>query len=644
MQTVRKRLFSVAAFLLLIFMAILAGGAALRESITIDETAHIGAGVSYLQRFDLRLNDEHPPLPKMVASLPLVVRGVHADYSHISWTISEKFFPAYLGQWVFGEYLLTKWNDPKETLVWARAPMLLLTLMLGWIVYVYARHLGGNWAGLLCLCAFVTAPAFLTFAPLVHTDIAVTLFALLTVWRLADLWQLPSKKNMLLFALCLAGALLSKFTAGILLFVIGAFSLSTRWFPLPGQPAEKSESNAWRRFRWRLALRGVLWAGLFVYIFYFAFSVRQPSNSLYLLGQNPFSIVLRRLLLPAWLYVRGVFLVLITSSRPTFLLGHNYPHGVWFYYPVIFILKSSLGFLGLLLVALVLAIAQRRRVDEKQELPQSASSDASELKFRWRAIVVSLLVFLAFCLLSRLAISIRHFSIPLILLTLLLAAIPSSLEPLRHSSPLLGRITKVAIALLVLSCFVTAVRAYPFFFPYVNPLGFGRPAYTLVNDSNLDWNQSLPEVEKWVEQRHMQHLLLDYYGLSDPKTIVPQAELWSCQHPKPSDAGQWIVISADMIMDGHNCIWLMQFPHEPIAGGSMFATHLPEAIPLPGIPGGPPLPSEYREIAGGPVDMRVYFLDYLHHPEKLSEAMEEMQKNFREARKKDSQPAPPKAN
>src|SRR5207344_2051677 len=153
MQTVHKRLFSVAAFLLLIFMAILAGGAALRESITIDETAHIEAGVSYLQRFDLRLNDEHPPLPKMVASLPLVVRGVHADYSHISWTISEKFFPAYLGQWVFGEYLLTKWNDPKATLAWARAPMLLLTLMLGWIGYIYACHLGGNWAGLLCLCA-----------------------------------------------------------------------------------------------------------------------------------------------------------------------------------------------------------------------------------------------------------------------------------------------------------------------------------------------------------------------------------------------------------------------------------------------------------------------------------------------------------
>ena len=80
------------AGLLLALMAVLAGGAALRESVTFDEVAHIGAGVSYLQKLDLRMNGEHPPLPKVLAALPLVLRGVRADYTHISWTFSEKFF------------------------------------------------------------------------------------------------------------------------------------------------------------------------------------------------------------------------------------------------------------------------------------------------------------------------------------------------------------------------------------------------------------------------------------------------------------------------------------------------------------------------------------------------------------------------
>src|SRR6201997_4397210 len=79
----------VIATLLLVFMAVLSGGAALRESITVDEVAHIGAGVSYLQKLDLRMNEEHPPLAKVLAALPLVLRRVHADYSHLSWTFNK---------------------------------------------------------------------------------------------------------------------------------------------------------------------------------------------------------------------------------------------------------------------------------------------------------------------------------------------------------------------------------------------------------------------------------------------------------------------------------------------------------------------------------------------------------------------------
>jgi predicted membrane-bound dolichyl-phosphate-mannose-protein mannosyltransferase len=50
-------------------MALLAGGAARRESVTIDEVAHVAAGVSYLQKLDLRMNEEHPPLAKVLAAL-----------------------------------------------------------------------------------------------------------------------------------------------------------------------------------------------------------------------------------------------------------------------------------------------------------------------------------------------------------------------------------------------------------------------------------------------------------------------------------------------------------------------------------------------------------------------------------------------
>src|SRR5262249_12630226 len=86
----------VAAGVLLLLMFFLAGGAALRESVTIDEVAHIGAGLSYVQKLDLRFNDEHPPLAKILAGVPLAMRGTRADYSRPQWTIGKTFFPAYL--------------------------------------------------------------------------------------------------------------------------------------------------------------------------------------------------------------------------------------------------------------------------------------------------------------------------------------------------------------------------------------------------------------------------------------------------------------------------------------------------------------------------------------------------------------------
>lgn len=229
-----RALFNLAAGALLAAMALMAGGAALRESVTVDEVAHIAAGVSYLQKLDLRLNEEHPPLPKVVAALPLVFRGARADYSHVSWTFSETFFQAYVGQWVFGEWFLTKWNSPGPTLMWARLPMLLMTLALGWVLFVYARRLGGDWGGLLCLAIYVSTPTFLAFGPLVHTDISVTLFTLLTLWSFAEIWREPTRKNVGMFAAALAGALLSKFTAGILFFAFVAFALSTGGAPCPG--------------------------------------------------------------------------------------------------------------------------------------------------------------------------------------------------------------------------------------------------------------------------------------------------------------------------------------------------------------------------------------------------------------------------
>jgi len=621
--------FLLVAGLLLALMAVLAGGAARHESVTVDEIAHTAAGVSYLQKLDLRMNEEHPPLAKVVAALPLVLRGAHVDYSHLSWTFSGKIFHEFLGEWVFGEWFLMRWNDPHSTLLWARSAMLLMTLFLGFLLYQYGARLCGPLGGLLCLAAFVTMPAFLAFGPLVITDIAVSLFWVLAVWQLPKMWRSPAWGTVAMFGLALAGAFLSKFSSGLLFFVFMAVALSMRIKPLPEQPVEKSELRRWRRRAWGNLAKGTLWAAAFVYIAYLALSWGQPTDSFDIIPRFPASPLLRRLLMPIWLYLRGLLgFVFSAGSRPTYILGHAYPHGVWFYFPVLFLLKSQLTLLLLLVLAITAALLLKRR-------SPAPTAILAGMELHWRCVWVSLAVFTAACLLSRLDISIRHFSIALALIVLLLAPLPRALELLRDSHPQAANIGKWLTIALVLTSIVTAIRAYPNYFPFVNSLGMGRPGYLLVNDSNLDWNQSLPAVESFVRQRGLNKLLLDEYGFSEPEAYVPEAVIWDCQQPEAHDGGQWAVVSANFMADSGNCIWLMRYPHQVLAGGSMYAFQLPETIPAAGQPGGPPLPADYRYFgAGKEMDPRSFFGPCVRDAQQLQPTWDRMMAIGEERRKK----------
>ena len=157
------------------------------------------------------------------------------------------------------------------------------------------------------------------------------------------------------------------------------------------------------------------------------------------------------------------------------------------------------------------------------------------------------------CLLSPLDISIRHFSVPLVWLVLLLAPTPRLLLncsggacPSRHGSA-------AAVAAPAAGCFFTAAHAYPYYFPYINALSLGRPAYALVNDSNVDWNQSLPEVKRFAEQHGLGKIDLGEFGFLDPAVWVPQAQLWNCHTATDEHGRQGVTLSAILILDGHNC-------------------------------------------------------------------------------------------
>src|SRR5258708_26964074 len=118
------------------------------------------------------------------------------------------------------------------------------------------------------------------------------------------------------------------------------------------------------------------------------------------------------------------------GRRPTLILGHSYSHGVWFYFPILFFLKSQLAFVLLLVLAAVTSMVAKRRLKSRSVLVPDG------LRLHWRAIWMFLLIFTAACMLSQLTIRIPHFGVPLALLILMLAPLPTTVVALPQDWPI----------------------------------------------------------------------------------------------------------------------------------------------------------------------------------------------------------------
>src|ERR1700688_4579017 len=149
-QTIRSRWpFAAAAALLTIFFLQLFFGS-LTKSPVWDEPGHIASGVAYIQKDALTVNPEHPPLLKALSGLFLTWAGAR-------WPNTDRARDLLNGasqwQWAAGTHILVT-AGLDRALQWARLPMMLVGLMAGLVVYLWARQLDGDLAGLCALFLF----------------------------------------------------------------------------------------------------------------------------------------------------------------------------------------------------------------------------------------------------------------------------------------------------------------------------------------------------------------------------------------------------------------------------------------------------------------------------------------------------------
>ena len=202
MRNMRPWTWVVAAGLLavqVVLVAVIVHG----ESLTIDEGDHIFAGYMMWHSKDFGLNPEHPPLVKLVATLPLLGRSLWVP------PMQNRMFKveAYYG----GRDFLEHNDGPGQRLVF-QMRLAAGVFAVGLSLFVFLAGLEWfRWgAALLALALMVFEPNLLANSDLVTTDIGVACFLVgggLCFWRYA---RRPTLARMLLAGLA-AGCALAAF-------------------------------------------------------------------------------------------------------------------------------------------------------------------------------------------------------------------------------------------------------------------------------------------------------------------------------------------------------------------------------------------------------------------------------------------------
>jgi 4-amino-4-deoxy-L-arabinose transferase-like glycosyltransferase len=468
----------VAAFLLFL-LALNMFAAISHKGITNDEIVHIPAGYYHLVAGDFQLNNEHPPLIKMWAALPLLfIQPQEAPptaaekegvFNGLTWSYEHRFWQANVTQ-------------SGRILFWTRAMMIVLTLGLGVLIFGYARSLFGSRAGLFAVALYTVEPTVLAHGRLVHTDLPAAFAFLLFFFVLKIYLQTRTTRNALLLGLAAGLALLTKFSMIVLLPVLACLALLGFGF-----------APRFKESRRRILLHAAIVVCL-VWVmvnagYRFQGPAVVPGDVQWVEARSPdafkgwmtfFNLGSR--IVPTY-YLFGQYNVMLHNrdGHAASLLGQYSTQGWWYYFPVAFALKTSLPFLIISLAALGWILWRLFRKRDKRML--------------W--LLVPIVIYAALSISSHINIGIRHFLPVYPFLFIAAGALLDRLGRVRYPRHL-------AIAVLVLAfgwMSVEALRAYPNYLPYMNQLASSHPHWWYLSDSNIEWGEDNAALAEYLHAR-----------------------------------------------------------------------------------------------------------------------------------------------
>jgi len=147
-----------------------------RKGLFIDDSMHMPAGYSYLLTHDYRLNQEHPPLIKLLSGLGLWHLHPQFPFDSPGWQEAATPEDPQDGMVKIEEAFFAANADRFEQVAWwGRLPVLVVPLLLLLAVWWLARQLFGQLAALIAVLLLGTEPNVIGNSIVVQNDLAASL-------------------------------------------------------------------------------------------------------------------------------------------------------------------------------------------------------------------------------------------------------------------------------------------------------------------------------------------------------------------------------------------------------------------------------------------------------------------------------------
>jgi 4-amino-4-deoxy-L-arabinose transferase-like glycosyltransferase len=467
-----------------------------RESQTWDEANHIFAGYRSWTHRDFGLNPEHPPLVKLLATTPLLWSNLKSP------ALEERFFKE--DAFLRGKEFLYQ-NDADQILARTRTVAAILTLLTALLVFLGTREMFGSGAAFIALGLIAFDPNILAHGALITTDMGLACFMFLSVYMFYRFVRSPSALRLIIAGASVGLVLAVKHTGLLILPILFLLTICEILSHIFRQNQQKIVRHA-LKFLGSLALITIIgWVVLWSF-YGFRYKARAQGLELnpplveYVKGLKPFeawavSTAARLRIIPES-YLYGLADVKLTANYYTsYVLGKVYAHGVWFYFPVAFLIKSTAGVLALLLLTLV--VITTRRLDRRREI---------------MFLAVPVIFYLLIALTVGMNIGVRHILVVYVFVYVLIGG---------AAWTLIGKSRKwaYAVGVLLLVHVASSLLAFPNYIAYGNEL-WGGPSQThkYLTDSNSDWGQQLKSVKQYLDQRAVKECWFLYFaeGVAEP--------------------------------------------------------------------------------------------------------------------------------